>query len=211
MSVSNVIMLKVLLLAMMLIHQPANSTPKDKLHKSDNTKWAVQKTSTLRLQGSTNVNAFGCDVTGYYQPDTISFSAENALSRMITLKGALEINVSSFNCHNKMLTNDLRKTLNATEYPTFTIRFLSLERSPIIQDTKDFLKGWVEIELAGSRKRFEINYSFIKSGASNIQLDGYRSFSFSDFDITPPNKFGGLIRVNQKFNVNFNLILDPVE
>lgn len=174
-------------------------------------KWAIQKTSTIRIKGSTNVNNFGCDITGYYQPDTIYCSEENTISKLVTLNGDLQVDVRKFDCHNKMLTGDLRKTLRADEYPTMLIRFLSLERAPIIHNDKDFLRGWVEIELAGSRRRFEVCYTFIKTGSSFIQLNGNRSFSFADFKLTPPKKFGGIIKVNDKFNVDFNLLLDPVE
>lgn len=175
-------------------------------------KWAVQKTSTLRIVGSSNVNSFGCDINGYYQPDTILCSEENPVSKLVTLKGELEIDILKFDCHNKMLTGDLRKTLRANEYPKFVIRFLSLERTPVINCSKDFLRGWVEIELAGITKRFEVNYSFIKTEEqSAIHLNGNRSFSFTDFKLSPPKKIGGIIKVKNKFNVDFNLLLNPVE
>ncbi|MEP7109112.1 MAG: hypothetical protein ABI760_14055 [Ferruginibacter sp.] len=175
------------------------------------TRWAVQETSSIRIQGSTNINTFGCDITGYYQPDTIYCSDENAASKLVTLNGALQIDILKFDCHNKMLTVDLRKTLKADEYPTLVIRFLSLERAPAIHNNKDYLRGWVEIELAGCSRRFEVCYTFIKAGTSFIQLNGNRSFSFADFKLTPPKKLAGLIKVNDKFNVDFNLLLDPVE
>ncbi|MEP7143035.1 MAG: hypothetical protein ABI707_09200 [Ferruginibacter sp.] len=189
---------------------PEFSTSNDG-HNKKTVKWAVQKTSTIRIDGSTNINDFGCDITGYYQPDTIVCSEENAVSKLVTLNGVLQIDISKFDCHNKMLTRDLRKTLKADEYPKLVIHFLSLERAPLIQNNKDFLRGWVEIELAGIHRRFEISYSFIKTGASLIQLHGNRCFKFVDFNLIPPKKFAGLIKVNDKFTVDFNLVLDPVE
>ena len=186
-------------------------TPKERYHKTKVTRWAIQKSSTIRIQGSTNVNNFGCDIIGYYRLDTISCSEENAVSKLVTLHGDLQIDISKFDCHNKMLTGDLRKTLKSKEYPELIIRFLSLERSPSIYNTKDVLRGWVEIELAGSCRRFEINYTFMKTESSLIQLNGNRCFSFADFKLTPPKKFAGLVKVKDKFNVDFNLLLDPVE
>lgn len=179
--------------------------------KAKTIKWAVQKSSTLQIQGSTNVNTFGCDIAGYNKMDTIYCSEENAVSKLVTLKGDLEIDISKFDCHNKMLTTDLRKTLKADEYPRFVIRFLSLERTPVIQNNKDFLRGWVEIELAGICRRFEVCYTFIQTGSSFIQLNGNRSFSFADFKLTPPKKLAGMIKVKDKFKVDFNLLLDPIE
>jgi hypothetical protein len=190
---------------------PRFYTPKDSYGKVKIVKWAVQKSSTIRIEGSTNINDFGCDITGYYQPDTIYCSEENAASKQVTLNGDLKVDILKFDCHSRMLTGDLRKTLKVDEYPTLFIRFLSLERAPVIENSKDFLRGSVEVELAGSTRRFEIDYSFIRTGTSSIQLRGQRNFSFADFKLVPPKKFGGLIKVNDKFNVDFNLLLNPVE
>jgi len=186
-------------------------TPQESYHKTKTTRWAVQKSSTIRILGSTNVNKFGCDVIGYYRPDTISCSEENPVSKLVTLNGDLQIDISKFDCHNKMLTGDLRKTLKAKEYPELIIRFLSLEHSPTIYNNKDVLRGWVEIELAGSCRKFEVNYIFMKTESSLIQLNGNRCFSFADFKLTPPKKFAGLVKVNDKFHVDFNLLLDPIQ
>jgi len=184
---------------------------KDKTERKSIIKWAVQKTSTLKILGSSNVNTFGCEVPGYYRPDTIVCYSDANTGRNIPLQGALEIDVLKFDCHNKILTSDLRKTLKADEYPKLTIRFISLERIPLLKENKDYLKGIVEVGLAGSSKRFEICYSFTKSGANTILLNGKRCFSFTDFSLTPPNKFAGLIKVKDRFDVDFNLTLNPVE
>ncbi|MDB5245928.1 MAG: hypothetical protein JWQ40_322 [Segetibacter sp.] len=199
-----------LLIIIAFLHiNPAFSSPDDG-RKKPATKWVVQKTSTLRIAGSSNVNTFGCDITGYYKPDTIICFDENAGNKSVALKGSLEIDVLKFDCHNRMLTSDLRKTLKADEYPTLVIRFLSLERLPAIKNEKDFLKGSVEILLGGSCRRFDISYTFEKSGSSLVLLNGNRSFSFSDFNLKPPRKLAGLVKVKDLFNVDFNLILDPV-
>lgn len=174
-------------------------------------KWAVQQSSTLRIMGATNVSTFGCDIKSYHQPDTIFCSEENAAYKMVTLKGKLTIDVSSFDCHNKMLTCDLRKTLKADQYPQFVINFLSLERAPVIHGDKDFLNGWVEIQLAGVTRTFEVSYAFNKSSTAAIHLNGSRDFSFADFKLSPPKKMAGIIKVKDHFNVDFNLLLIPVE
>lgn len=187
------------------------SVSKDQIPAKKIIGWSVQKTSNIKIQGSTNVNSFGCDIINYTQPDTIFCTSENAGNQPVTLTGNLKVAVSKFDCHNKMMTRDLQQTLKTDEYPILVIRFLSLERTPEINNTKDCLKGWVEIELAGCSKRFEINYSFVATGSSLIQLNGNRSFNFSDFKLTPPKKFAGLVKVKDELVVDFNLLLDPLE
>ena len=109
-----------------------------------------------------------------------------------------------------MITKDLRKTLKAEEYPKMTIRFLSLQAMPVLLNKTELIKGWVEVELAGVVKRFELSYSFSNNGQGDIQLDGGRSFNFSDFKLSPPKKMAGLIKIKDAFDVNFQLILRAV-
>lgn len=172
-------------------------------------RWAVQKSSSLKIAGSSNVNQFACEVNGYYQTDTIAFTATEQTNRIVPLRGSLTIDVESFDCHNRMLTKDLRRTLKSTEHPTFTVRFVTLERIPVFSNNRDVLKGVVEVELAGVSKRFEINYTLEKNGGV-VVLNGAKDFSFTDFMLTPPKKLGGAIKVRDKFNVEFHLNLQQV-
>ncbi len=169
------------MVAGLLIVKPLASSPEPP-YKARIIKWAIQKTSTLRVQGRSNMNSFGCDIQGYYQTDTISCSGDSSNNKIVALKGCLKIDVLNFDCHNKLITCDLRKTLKADKYPTLSIRFLSLERFPDLQNNKDYLKGWVEINLAGICKRFQVNYSFIHSGSSTIRLNGTKNFTFPIFN-----------------------------
>jgi hypothetical protein len=174
-------------------------------------KWVVEKSSTLRVEGKSNINTFRCDMAGYFQTDTISSANDGATGKPVRLKGAIVIEILRFDCHHRMITNDLRKTLKAESYPRMTIRFLSLERLPEFIGSAEIVKGIVEIELAGSRKKFDILYSFVKPGGNIIYLNGGRTFSFADFKLVPPRKLGGMIQISDAFDVNFRLTLTPVK
>lgn len=167
-------------------------------------KWTVEKTSALRILGNSNFDDFQCDALGYAASDTISFiNAPNNNGR-IPLKGSLKIEINSINCHNFIITRNFRTTLKAKEHPYLIVKFLSLERLPAFTNNKDNLKGIVEIELGGVAKKFEIPYKIQKNGQAVI-LNGQRNFTYSDFEITPPNILGGLVKIYNKFNVEFNL------
>lgn len=171
-------------------------------------KWKVEKNSTLLVKGKSNVNSFTCTINEYTKNDTLICS--NDVSKSVRLKGEMRMDVLRFDCHSGMLTKGLRQTLKADEYPIMMIRFLSLERMPILLTKEESVKGWIEVELAGAVKRFELTYSFNKNSGGNIQLDGGRTFCFSDFQLSPPKKFGGLIKIKDEFVVRFQLLLRPV-
>ena len=171
-------------------------------------KWIVEKNSTLRVQGKTNINSFTCNINEYAKKDTII--CINDPVKPISFTGEIQMDILSFNCHSSMITKGLRKTLKSDEYPTMSIRFISLQFMPLLQNKTELIKGWVEVQLAGVVKRFELSYSFLQSGLVYLQLNGGRSFRFSDFKLTPPRKFGGLIKIKDDFDVNFQLVLRTI-
>jgi hypothetical protein len=167
--------------------------------------WVVEKNSTLCIEGKSNVNSFSCSIDEYAKKDTIVCA--NDLSIPIRLSGEIQMDILNFNCHSTLITKDLRKTLKAGQYPTMTIRFLSLQSMPMLQHKTELIKGWVEVQLAGVVKRFELNYSFLIGKSGMMQLDGSRNFLFSDFKLSPPRKMAGLIKIKNDFHVNFHLNL----
>lgn len=167
-------------------------------------KWSVEKNSTLRILGSSNLHNFQCDALGYAASDTIIYSSSQHVAGRIPLKGVLKIEINTINCHNFIITRNFRTTLKANEHPYLIVKFLSLERLPMFTNNKDNLKGIVEIELGGVAKKFEIPYKVQKNGQVVI-LNGQRNFTFSDFEIIPPRILGGLVKIYNNFNVEFNL------
>ena len=170
--------------------------------------WAVLPNSYISINGRSNVNTFGCEATGLFQAETLHGTIAQD-GKSIKMTGSITLAINQFDCNNRMLTNDLRKTLKADEYPQMSIRFRSLERMPFCNGGEDFLSGMVIIELAGKRKPFNLRYSFTKTG-SGYKLQGSRTFSFADFDLSPPKKIGGLVKVNDDFDVAFTLLLDNI-
>lgn len=168
--------------------------------------WVVEKSSVLSIKGKSNVNSFTCSVLVNGQNDTITWD-NSSLDH--SLSGSIGINVTNFNCHNKMLEKDLCKTLKADKYPEMFIRFMSLQVMPQVTD-KMQLKGSVEVELAGVNKKFELIYTLIKATSGNLQMTSSKQFSFSDFNLVAPKKIKGLIKVKDQFQVNFELLLRQV-
>ena len=167
-------------------------------------KWTIEKSSTITVTGKSNVNEFNCQVPGYYQTDTI-FVSQLSSGKDVRLSGDLEVDVFKFDCHSKMITKDLRKTLKADQYTKLKIRILTLEHLPESQFTAQCIKGMVEVELAGARKVLQIPYVFVNNGPNGYLLNGTKTFYFSDFNLTPPRKLAGIVQVKDEFLVDFKL------
>jgi YceI-like domain len=194
---------KVLLVFMLPLFMSAVSH-----HPKAHVRWAVQQNSNLSVQGSSNVNRFSCIIKSIGICDTLFVTDNNATA--VALKGCLKIDVLAFNCHNSLIQKDLRKTLKAEEYPKMTIRFLSLKKMPLLTRQSEAITGWVEVELAGTKKVMELNYLFVTNTAGDILLNGARKFCFSDFSLQPPRKMAGLVKIKDEFDVQFQLVLRRV-
>lgn len=166
------------------------------------TRWVILKDCSVKVNGSTNVNKFSCSINGYPNSDTLSL---NTGAMPLSMIGKLALPVSNFDCNNAMMTSDLRKTLKAKEFPMLRISFVSLEKYPALQSAPERIKGVVNVELAGVNKRTEVNYSVSADNQKIIHLIGTQTLHFSDFNLTPPRKLGGMIRANNELDVEFRI------
>jgi hypothetical protein len=171
------------------------------------TKWLISENSSLSVNGSTNVNKFSCDITGCDEADTLTVHKSE---KGITLSGSINPTVLSFDCHKAMMTHDLRKTLKAKTYPQLHIRFLSLNELPALSAKYACITGEVEIEIAGVKKCYTINYQIAADSDKMIHLLGSRDLDFSDFKLIPPKKLGGMIKTNDLLTVVFHLKMKSI-
>ncbi len=92
------------------------------------------------------------------------------------------------------MTKDFQKILYAEKYPEMTIRFVSF-----IRNQKNF-SAVVEVKMMNQSKRYNIDF-----GVENNRLIGRKNVKFSDFNIIPPKKMGGMIVVKDDLNLIFSL------
>lgn len=198
------IMNKLLLYLLILLASSSFQGDKTSLKK-----WVITKGCSLKVEGTTNVNRFSCIINNYSKPDTII--ALKGSQSSVQLNGNIQLDIHDFNCHNPVMTADLRKTLKAKQYPRLVIKFLSLNLYPDAASRHKTTKGFVMIELAGESKRFDVDYKIVSAESNYINLIGSRSIHFSDFNIEPPTRLGGMIRTNNELDVVFNLKLKVIE
>lgn len=172
-------------------------------------KWVVMSGGSLKVDGSTNVNHFTCAITNYSKPDTIHVTRSNNSS--VKLNGAIRLDVKNFDCHNKPMTDELRKILKEKVHPKLMIKFVSLNQYPEPNTKHKIINGIVFIELAGVTKKYEVHYKVINADNTHIHLVGTREVLFTDFNITPPKKLGGMIRTNDKLQVEFNVKMKVID
>ena len=180
------------------------SAAKEKLYY-----YTISESSLITISGTTNINAFECLWTGsivqgslvtsiYPFEDQIKF--ENAL---------LLIGIKRFNCNNRIMSSDMHKAMGADKHPYIEIELLKVENinNEQISSNSGKLKVDVVITINGVQQKTSLNINW--SSVSNIHyvLNGSKSLKMSNFDIDPPSRAFGMIRVYDMINIEFSLIL----
>lgn len=174
-----------------------------------NTRWVINSGCSLKVAGTTNVNKFTCTILNYSNPDTLSFCKTTAAAP-VKVTGAVALDVQNFDCQNSMMTKDLRKTLKSGQFPKLVIKFINLSKYPDFDGQQEAVKGVVDISLAGVTKPYEVDYKVISENGKSLILIGSQNVNFSDFNLTPPKKMGGMIKTNNTLRVEFNLKLKVI-
>lgn len=141
----------------------------------------------VQINGSTNVNNFQCVNNKFKSEVGLYNFSEKKLPYII-------LNVTDFDCGNKMMTKDFQKILHAEKYPEMTIKFINF-----IKTQKSFL-AVVEVKMMNQSKRYNVEFAI-----ENKKLVGRKNVKFSDFNIIPPKKMGGMIVVKDDLNLTFSL------
>ena len=167
----------------------------------------VQPSSTLNIEGTTNINTYECAIIRYAGNDTLVLHEGGRNIRPVFVKGAVELDATSCDCGLSLMTSDFRKAINSKEYPSIIIDFISFERMPVYATVPDKFKGILKISLGGVTKLFEVNCTINATQAGIIHLVGSRVFLFSDFNIIPPTRVLGAVKVDDSLKVSFHLQL----
>lgn len=140
----------------------------------------------VKINGSTNVSSFQCINSKFKNEGAYSFS-EKSLPNII-------LKVADFDCGNKMMTKDFQKILNAAKYPEMTIKFINFTRNQ-----KKYI-AVVEVKMMNQSRKYNVEFNL-----ENNKMVGKKNVKFSDFNITPPKKMGGMIVVKDDLDLTFSL------
>jgi hypothetical protein len=172
-------------------------------------RWAVAGNSSLNIEGRSNLSPFCCEVTKYLETDTLQYTKNETTRQFVFNNSRLNVNINDFDCHQRLITNDFRKTLKADQDRFLKIQFISLDAFDV--HNPQIVRGKVEILIAGQAKCTTIDFKTCTTATGLIQMNGTKTLLFSEFNLTPPKKLAGFIRIKEEITVHFQLYFKPVE
>lgn len=149
-------------------------------HKND---YLQLSSKRFTVEGSTSLGSFTCNYD-IHTEDALFLGQKTGFTDKVPVK--------EFGCGNFLLNRDFRKTLKEKEYP-----FVAISLSNVLKQGENYSYN-LDIDLAGKKKNFQ-NLVLTKEGKN---LKGSIELKFSDFDLYPPNKLGGAIKVNENIKIS---------
>ncbi|SEG37403.1 hypothetical protein [Algoriphagus boritolerans] len=144
----------------------------------------------VKVSGYTSLGKFNCDFSRVGMKDKLQLNSTGDLSTL-----EFKIPVKSFSCGNFLLNNDFRSTLKANEYPyaLVTVSNFRLKSGNVYCS--------MVLDLVGQKLNFpDILLERNKEGMSaNLILN------FEMLNLSPPSKFGGLVKVENQLDLEFHL------
>lgn len=141
----------------------------------------------LVINGKTSLGKFSCAYENGKDQDTVQFAR--------TTEYSVRIPVDSFGCGNRMLDRDFAKTLRAEEYPFIEVLLEDFESK------NSSYSGVLNLRLLG--KELEIaSVNFMeKESDSGKLLTTNLSIGLTQFQINPPKKFFGLLKIQDELKI----------
>jgi len=144
----------------------------------------------VQVSGYTSVGKFDCDFSRVGMTDTLKLNSTGDLRTLEFI-----IPVKSFSCGNFLLNNDFRSTLKANEYPNALVTVSNFR----LKSGKVYCK--MVLDLVGQKLVFpDLLLEKNPTGMSaNLILN------FDMLKLSPPSKFGGLIKVENQLDLELHL------
>ena len=168
----------------------------------------------FKINGKTNVNSFECECEDQGTFKNNSFYGIVEKGKIDFQEAILKIPVLSISCGNRLMNSDLYSLLKSESHPHIKVHFLSADWDvQAIWDndlSKNDMIGHfdVMITIAGvsRNERVEIHQSEIDAKKYILATSGEVNMSLHDFNIEPPVKFMGMVKVKEDINLELDLV-----
>jgi len=152
-------------------------------------------TSFVEIHGTTNVNSFNCSYNAKLPENEFEVTLIKKGNVIEVEHEALFLKVLNFKCPNPQMSDDLHDLLEYEDYPyiIFQVKKITNKKTAHIM-----------IEMAGEKQFYTVN---LNNSLNNNQLisNATMELCITDFGLQPPEKFFGMVKVNENIEVEFKI------
>jgi hypothetical protein len=165
----------------------------------------IENGSYLKINGYTNVNSFSCSYQGEIGRDTMNVRLTPTREGLALQHAGLSIEVDRFDCGNQMMNKDFRNLLEYEQHPQLKLNILSLQSTGPENPSCEALAK-VQFTIAGTSETYEVPVNILE-GTEPTAYCGEKALDITDFDLTPPRKFLGMVVVDKEVSIDFRINL----
>ena len=158
----------------------------------------------INIIGNTNLNRFEFRMDF---PLHQIFSVENSGLNTNQNTGLYEIPlpIKSFEASNQLLYHDFLMLLKADLHPKIII---GIGYNQLLQflEGENYTVQNIKITLAGVTKEYPVSCIISSCSDNLVYINGYKNIKLTDFNIDPPEKFQGLVKVENEVMINFGFV-----
>ena len=160
-------------------------------------------TSFLVISGESNVNGFELIWTsgGERNQDDKGFSVIDSSDYIYSIP------VRDFKASNFLMYDDFIKLMKAEEYPRIVLK-ISQDQLKVLRSGGFYKDPEISITIAGVTRLFNIPCSVLYCQDNTLVINGTQQINLRDFQMTPPVKLQGLVKVKEEINVSFGIIIN---
>lgn len=168
----------------------------------------AQPKSRIWASGTSNVKDFECNAAKMnITVETNAPNAVHAVSLGQKAVGTVDVivPVSTMDCNNGTMNDHMKSALKAADHPTIEFKLDSYDLVSGASNVSGTLQGTLQI--GGTTKPVSIAAQATTSDDGVLHLTGEYDVHMKDFDLKPPSLMLGAMKVNEKVQVHFDLLL----
>ncbi len=177
----------------------------------------IHDESQLSIDGSSNVNQFSCLCLCYEKNRAHTFQLEEGGAKGTAYFDGtvLKLRTERLDCGHKGINGDLYNTLEADAHPYIEIELLQARQqggvSLVSTGRLVPLEALTAITIAGVTRRITMDVQGRRLGSDRYHFTATHDLFMSDFQLVPPRPLFGLVKVDDRIQINFDLIVEVKE
>ncbi|MGJ3234429.1 YceI family protein [Marivirga sp.] len=154
--------------------------------------------SYVEIHGTTNVNSFNCSYNAKLPENEFELSLIKKGNVIEIEHEALFLKVLNFKCPNSQMTHDLHDLLEYEDYPFIIFQLKRITHNKTAH---------IMIEMTGEKQFYTVN---LNNNLNNDKLisNATMELCITDFGLIAPEKFFGMVKVNENIEVEFKIDLN---
>lgn len=165
----------------------------------------IDNESFVRIKGRTNVSTFECAYNSELSSKLFQVGAKKGVDGATCFDDAvIQLSTGSFDCGLREMTKDFQQLLEEKEHPYMTMDVQCMASDLIGGNL--IHESEVKLTIAGVSNFYKIPFKTRRDEAT-IYCSGSKKIAIEDFNIVPPTKLFGLIKVHDVIKIEFHIVI----